>query len=55
MNIELRTDANLVPWCPVVVTFNSFRHQIFSPNNGGPTSKTYYKTLNFLITEIRRV
>ena len=53
MILTLKTDRPLAEWCPVVVTFNSYAHHIFS-HNGGPTSKNYYKTLDFLVTEIKR-
>lgn len=54
MILAIKTDRKFNIWCPVVVTFNSCAHQIFTPDYGGPTSKSYYKTLDFLITEIKR-
>lgn len=42
--------------CPAVATFNhTLLYHIFTPLYSGKASKKYYKTLDFLITEVKRV
>lgn len=55
MTLNIKTSRIYHIWCPVVLLFNDSANHIFTPDYGGPTNKKYYKTLDFLITNIKRV